>query len=85
MFVQATYHHLKTWPPFFQQIIDGEKTFELRRNDRGFKTGDYLVLEEYQPDGKIYTGRILVRKIGAIVEGDWGLESGVCAMSLLLA
>jgi hypothetical protein len=73
---------LKTWPPFFQLILDGEKTFELRENDRGFKTGDYLVLEEYTPDNG-YTGRVLVHRVGVIVEGEWGLKPGVCAMSLL--
>lgn len=76
------YHQLKTWPPYFQMILDGQKTFDLRKNDRNFKSGDYLVLNEYVPDGG-YTGRILVRKIGIIVEGEWGLASGVCAMSLL--
>lgn len=79
------YHRLKTWPPFFQWVLDGEKTFDLRKNDRDFKEGDYLVLEEYLPDIEQYTGRVLVRKVGVTIYGKWGLESDVCAMSLLSA
>ena len=28
-------HNLKTWPPFFEAVLEGRKTFELRRDDRG--------------------------------------------------
>lgn len=77
------YHRLKTWPPYFQWMLDGQKTFELRKNDRGFEQGDHLVLEEWLPGEKEYTGRVLVRKVGVVVYGAWGLEEDTCAMSLL--
>lgn len=77
------WHHLKTWPPYFQMILDGSKTFELRKNDRDFQEGDYLVLKEYLPDEERYTGRVIVRKVGSVIYGQWGLEEGMCAMSLL--
>jgi hypothetical protein len=50
-------HELKTWPEYFQAVIDGTKTFEHRVNDRGFKNGDTLHLREYDPATKTYTGR----------------------------
>lgn len=39
-------HQLKIESQYFQQIILGEKTFEVRKNDRDFHVGDYLGLNE---------------------------------------
>ncbi|QRV09703.1 DUF3850 domain-containing protein [Bacillus velezensis] len=47
-------HHLKILPEYFEALKDGRKTFEIRHDDRGFKEGDTLSLNEWQ-DG--YTGR----------------------------
>lgn len=44
-------HDLKCWPEFFDAIADGRKTFEVRKNDRGFQAGDRLVLRKYTPSG----------------------------------
>jgi len=68
---------------YFQAIIDGRKTFELRQNDRSFKAGDILILEEYNPETESYTGRSCTKKVGFIIEGEWGLAEGICCMSLL--
>ncbi len=54
-------HALKTLPEYFEAVRKGDKTFELRKNDRNFKVGDYLALNEW--DGKKYTGRALLAKI----------------------
>lgn len=77
----AKVHHLKTWPPHFQEVRDGKKTFELRLNDRNFQVGDFLVLEEYEPD-KGYTGRSTARRITHILTDWFGLVSGFCILSL---
>lgn len=39
--------HLKTLPEYFQAVIDGKKPFEIRKNDRNFKTDDLYILEEF--------------------------------------
>lgn len=39
-----TTHTLKTGEPYFSAIASGAKTFEIRRNDRGYQRGDHLVL-----------------------------------------
>ena len=42
-------HTLKTWPEFFEHLLFERKTFEVRKNDRGFEPGDDLVLREFSP------------------------------------
>lgn len=40
-------HTLKTIDPFFQEMYDGLKKFEVRKNDRDFQSGELLNLIEY--------------------------------------
>lgn len=42
-------HTLKTWPIPFEAVWQGVKTFEVRRDDRGFAVGDRLRLIEWDP------------------------------------
>lgn len=43
-------HELKIWPQYYCRVADGSKTFEVRKNDRGFQPGDTVVLKEYDPN-----------------------------------
>lgn len=52
-------HNLKTWPGYFQATWVGDKTFEIRKNDREFKERDEIVLEEWEPGNMEYTGRVI--------------------------
>ena len=56
-------HDLKTWPPFFDALVKGTKTFEIRENDRGFATGDTLILREWDNELQVYTGREVRRVV----------------------
>jgi hypothetical protein len=47
-------HALKTKPPYYQAVVAGVKTFEVRLNDRCFDVGDVLVLQEWEGT---YSGR----------------------------
>lgn len=78
-----TQHFLKTEPQYFRAVNLGEKTFELRFNDRDFRVGDTLVLVEYRPDTGT-TGRQLTRVITYITQDDpWGaLATGWCILGL---
>jgi hypothetical protein len=61
-------HDLKCWPAYFSAVLDGRKTFELRKNDRGYREGDVLLLREYDPD-HLYTGRELRRVVTYVLFG----------------
>jgi hypothetical protein len=50
-------HELKTDKSVFQAVLDNNKTFEVRKNDREFKEGDELWLKE-----TVYTGAEMGRK-----------------------
>ena len=74
-------HELKTLPQYFSMSAEGKKNFEVRRNDRDFKVGDFVFLREYSGDR--YTGREWHRKIDYILYGgQLGIESGYCILSL---
>ncbi len=68
-------HKLKILPQYFKAVQSGEKTFELRKNDRGYEVGDTILLKEIQksPLGKTpyatYTGQEITKEISYILEG----------------
>lgn len=43
-------HELKIWPQYYCRVADGTKTFEVRKNDRGFQPGDTVILREWNPN-----------------------------------
>jgi hypothetical protein len=45
-------HVLKVAHEYFAALHDGSKTFEVRRNDRGYQRGDTLRLYDLGEDGK---------------------------------
>ncbi len=49
----------KIWTGWFDDVQSGKKKFELRLNDFAIKEGDTLVLQEWNPQTKEYTGRQL--------------------------
>jgi len=62
--LEVAKHELKSWPAFFEAILAGEKTHELRRSDdRTFNVGDVLLLREFDPNFNRYTGRELRVKV----------------------
>lgn len=58
----------KTWKEAFEKILSGEKTFDARLANFDCKVGDILVLEEYDPKTKKYTGRKIEKKITFVLE-----------------
>lgn len=53
----------KIWPEYFDSIASGKKKYELRLGDFQPKEGDTLILKEWDPIKKSYTGRSVTKKI----------------------
>jgi len=53
----------KIWPEYFEAVTSGKKKFELRLNDFDVNEGDALILEEWNPKTKEYTGRKVEKKV----------------------
>ena len=76
-------HELKCWPDAFAALFAGRKQFEYRRDDRGFRVGDWLRLREWDPAAERYTGRHVERYVSYILRGpDHGVPPGYCVMSV---
>jgi len=57
----------KVWPEYFQAILDGDKKFELRLADWDCNKGDTLILKEWDPKTKDYTGRVLEKVVKYVI------------------
>ncbi|MFN3652593.1 MAG: ASCH/PUA domain-containing protein [Armatimonadota bacterium] len=77
--VAGQMHELKIWPEYFEAIRTGKKTFEVRKDDRGFQVGDLLLLREWDPETKTYSGRALFRDVSYVLR----LEPGDCVVMSL--
>lgn len=76
-------HELKIWEEYFEEVFMGRKTFEIRRNDRDFKKGDTLILQEWDRHKETLTGRKLARNVTYVFEGgSFGVEKGFVVMSI---
>ena len=89
-----TMHELKLNSVFFDAVANGFKTFEVRKDDRGFKVGDTLLLKEieFPGEGKLsptinYTGRQCVAAVSYILTHDDfpnGIAEGYVVMGIVL-
>jgi hypothetical protein len=85
-----TTHELKTWPEYFEAIIRGDKSHEIRKDDRGFAVGDVLHLREWDPtedpnshDTALgYTGRSMDVDVTYVSRRDAGVPDGFVVMSI---
>jgi Domain of unknown function (DUF3850) len=74
-------HELKTWPRYFRLLIAGKKHTEFRRYDRDFQPGDVLLLREYDPIEKAYTGSLTLRVIRAMYVPPQSPENAVLELA----
>lgn len=85
-------HRLKAHPAAFYAVRDGLKTFEVRKNDRLFQSGDYVELtfwDPNNPEGERDLNELgecpreITRRIGWILGGgQYGVEAGHVAFTL---
>ena len=70
----------KIWPKYFQLVKSGKKKFELRLADFRIKAGDSLILEEWNPKRKEYTGRKIKMKVKYVLKfnlNDFGQNKDI--------
>ena len=85
-------HKIKVNAAYWEPILEGDKNFEVRRDDRGYQKGDILVLQKWDNensryffDGYSISSPIieLRREITFILPGgQWGIEPGHVVMGL---
>lgn len=79
-------HSLKIGKQYFADVRQGKKNFEIRYNDRDYRVGDVLILEEYDDTGANtgYSGQIEKRTVIYVLKEcpQYGLEVGYCILGL---
>lgn len=75
-------HALKTEIGYFEEIVSGVKTFEVRRNDRPFEVDDDICLQEWDYEKKRYTGKEWHGKISHILDNERFCKKGYCILSI---
>lgn len=85
-----TEHTVKIWTEYFSAVVSGQKTVELRNDDRGYEIGDTLILREFTPferlDSKCLDGHWTGRECRVVVtdttRGSAWLQPGIVALSI---
>lgn len=75
-------HELKIQEEFADAVYVGDKTFELRYNDRGYQKGDLIKFQVM--DGLFEENHLLNTKVFEItyVISGWGLKEGWVALAI---
>lgn len=76
-------HNVKLWSEYFDAVLSGAKPFEVRKNDRDYRTGDLLVLWDWDRKKRRATGSRFVAKVGYLLPGSFGLKKGYCVFGLV--
>lgn len=77
-----TTHDLKIWPEYYIEVISKRKRFEIRNEyDRRFEPGDKLILNEFDPTGKGFTGKKCIADVLYCSRG-LGIEKGFVCMTI---
>ena len=76
-------HGLKIWPEYFNEIVAGNKTFEVRQADRPFAVEDLLALNEWDPKTEEYTGASVLMKVTNLWKEPTHVREGYVIMSIV--
>lgn len=78
----AKTHYIKCEKEFYQDVEEGYKSFEVRKNDRDYRAGDAIVLREYDKDLGVLTGREQRVNIIYFLDKYPGIEPGYCILEI---
>ena len=78
-------HILKILPKYYLAVASGEKTFELRKNDRDYQVGDLIIFTD--TDGTPYMTQHKEKtpfRITYILKdaSEYGLKDGYCILGI---
>lgn len=76
-------HELKILPNYFQAVAFRLKRFEVRKNGRNFRSGDLVVLKEYDTE-KGYTGNEAIVEITYVLNDENYCKQGYVIFSIEL-
>lgn len=74
------HHYLKILPEYYEEVLSGNKTFEVRFNDRDYQVNDILHLKEFENGN--YTGRELVKVISYILNDSDFCRDGFVVLAI---
>ena len=79
-------HRIKLSEDFAEAVLNGDKSFEIRKNDRGYQKGDTVVFTVVERDNPVFevakhplNGRLF--EITYVISG-WGLRDGYVAFGI---
>ena len=81
-------HQLKCEHQYFKDAIEGNKTFEYRKNDRNFHVGDFLALNELtdhpcnEKGEHLETGRCALFRVHYILDDPKYMKDGFVILGI---
>ena len=78
-------HNLKILSDYADAIVAGDKTFEIRENDRGFQKGDFI---KFRVTDKTGISNNYLHPINnklyeiTFVLSEWGIKNGFVALAI---
>lgn len=74
-------HAVKCLPEYFEAVVSGNKTFEVRKADRPYQVGDFIALNEFDPL-KGYTRRSTTFRITYVLDDPTYCKDGYVILGL---
>jgi uncharacterized protein YqfB (UPF0267 family) len=75
-------HRLKTLDWSYKAIQRGDKTFEIRKNDRKFKSGDIVELVKLQKESKIIDEEAPILRFKITYITEFHQKDGWCVFGI---
>lgn len=76
-------HYLKVWTKQFDAVRRGAKTHEVRKGDRDYRAGDIIILRDFDPAAREYTGKCIEVQVTFITRGGtFGIPDDISVMSI---
>lgn len=75
-------HNLKLNTEYWDAVMDGEKTAELRINDRDYQKGDLIVFNEHKLGGVNRVSKMFIITHVLTQTSSRGMDADYCVISI---